>query len=340
MRLDYAQSGMILAKDLIDASGNLLLEKGIALTESYIARLKHFGIYAVPVEDSIANELKECQAISLKLRNEITECFRTLLKTKTEDLLEQDSNKFFREITAVTNSIIEEIEPQMANIMNVQVRQPEIDEVNHAVNVCLLSIITGLYLKLPQQALRNLAVGALMHDIGKSVIPLTNAGKSIEDERLHTLYGYNLLLSTNYNDTIARIAAEHHECYNGSGFPFGLENKNIHPLSRIVALSNDFDNAATQAQSLGTPINELVEQMMTAGNILYDIYILRAFFHTVAIYPIGAQVRLNTGELGYIVKNRAHFPLRPTVRVFKTRDYVDINLAHTTNIMITAVLEY
>lgn len=340
MRLEYAQSGMILSRDLTDESGNLLLEKGIALTESYIDRLKHFGIYDIPVEDSIANELKETRAISLKLRTELTDCFRRLLKTKTEDLLERDSNEFLQELNNVTNSLIAEIEPQMANIMNVQVRQPETDEVNHAINVCLLSIITGLYLKLPQQALRNLAVGALLHDIGKSVVPLNNAGSSFEDERLHALYGYNLLLSTNYNETIARIAAEHHECYNGSGFPFGLTNKNIHPLSRIVALANDFDNTASQARNLGTPIHELVEQMMTAGNILYDIYILRAFFHTVAVYPIGAQVRLNTGEVGYIVKNRAHFPLRPTVRVYSARDYVDINLAHTTNITISAVVEY
>jgi putative nucleotidyltransferase with HDIG domain len=340
MRLEYAQSGMILAKDLTDDCGNLLLEKGIALTESYIARLNHFGIHNIPIEDSIASELKASRAISCKLHNELTACFRSLLKTKTEDLLERDSSEFLQEINTVTNSIIAEIEPQMSNIMNVQVRQPETDEVNHAINVCLLSIITGLYLKLPQQALRNLAVGALLHDIGKSVIPLTNAGNSIEDDRLHTLYGYNLLLSTNYNETIARIAAEHHECYNGSGFPFGLTNKNIHPLSRIVALADDFDYAAVQARNLGTPLNELVEQMMTAGNILYDIYILRAFFHTVAVYPIGAQVRLNTGEIGYIVKNRAHFPLRPTVRVFKTRDYVDINLAHTTNITISEVVEY
>jgi putative nucleotidyltransferase with HDIG domain len=339
MRLEYAQSGMILSQDLTDDSGNLLLEKGIALTESYIDRLKHFGIYDIPIEDSIANKLKETRAISLELRNELTECFRNLLKTKTEDLLERDSDEFLQEINKVTNSVIDELEPQIGNIMNVQVRQPDVDEVDHAINVCLLSIITGLYLKLPQHALRNLAVGALLHDIGKSVVPLT-AGQAFSDERLHTLYGYNLLLSTNYNETVARIAAEHHECYNGSGFPFGITNKNIHPLSRIVALANDFDNAASQSRNLGTPINELVEQMMTAGNILYDIYILRAFFHTVAVYPIGAQVRLNTGELGYIVKNRAHFPLRPTVRVYKSRDYVDINLAHSTNITISAVVDY
>lgn len=340
MRLEYAQAGMVLARDLSDTSGNLLLEKGIALTESYIARLKHFGIYNVPIEDSIADELKKGQAISGQLRSELTDCFRRLLLTKTEDLLDRESSHYLQEINAVTNSIISEIEPQMANIMNVQVRQPEPDEVNHAINVCLLSIITGLYLKLPQQALKNLAVGALLHDIGKSVVPFTALGTSIEDKRLHTLYGYNLLLSTNHNDTIARIAAEHHEYYNGSGFPFGLTNKNIHPLSRIVALANDFESAAAQSRTLGTPINELVEQMMTAGNILYDIYILRAFFHTVAVYPLGAQVLLSTGELGYIVKNRAHFPLRPTVRVFKTNDYVDINLAHTTNITISEVIAY
>lgn len=340
MRLEYAQAGMLLEKDVMDDSGNLLLEKGIALTESYIARLQQFGIKNVSVKDAIASELKEATAISAELRSELSDCFRRLLATKTEDLLDHGTLECLDEITAVTNSVIAEVEPQMANIMNVQVRLPDADQADHAINVCLLSIITGLYLKLPQQALCNLALGALLHDIGKALEPLSAKGSQLDDARFHTMLGYNLLISTNYNETVARIAAEHHEVYDGSGFPFGLTNKNIHPLSRIVAIANDFDNAATQSRVTGTPINELVEHMMTAGNILYDIYILRAFFHTVAVYPVGAQVQLSTGELGYIIKNRAHFPLRPTVRLFKSGDYVDINLAHTTNITIESVIKY
>jgi len=327
MRIENAQSGMILAQDVLDDYGNLLLEKGIALTESYIDRLKRLGIRTLWVEDTQADALKN-PAISPELRTELTLCFEALFNLSASNIL---TNKlrtmYFMQISNAADTAISQVENNMPRIMDVQIRQPGFDDVTHAVNVCLLSLITGIYLKLPRSILNDLAMGALLHDLGKSVIPsIKHPG--IDQAPLHALYGEKLLANDKQNYAVCRIAAEHHEAYDGSGFPARLSGKNIHPLARIVAIANYYDNARNMALKNGTARQDVVEDMMSKGNTQFDLNLLRAFFHTIALYPVGSLVRLSSGQTGYVVKNHAHYPLRPLIRVATATGYTDINLMH------------
>lgn len=341
MHIDHVKTGMILAQDLLDDRGSLLLEKGITLTESYLARVRNIGIRDMYVVDEQAAELKQQHAVSLDVRNELINSLHRLFAIKAEDILHPNMRTmYFRKIDQTASTAIAETAANMPQIMNVQVRMPGRDEMTHAVNVCLLSIITGLYLKLPRPALQDLAIGALLHDVGKAVVSTTGCGPSDEDRHLHTLYGYNLLLSGEQKDTVARIAAEHHEACDGTGYPFGLTKDKLHPLSRIVTIANDFDQAMRQARLNGLPLHEIVENMLACSHTLYDSYVLRGFFHTVAVYPVGALVKLNTGQIAHVIKNRAQFPLRPTVRT-KTAsgEAEEINLAYKLNVTIVELIE-
>lgn len=330
---------MLLSHDLLDDEGNLLLEKGIALTEAYIVRLKKMGIRLIDVYDPTSEPIKAIPAISPELRAELTESFRALFTMELDKLLNPDLRTvYFREIVNVTDQTITELTTQLPHIMNVQIRQPSTDEINHAVNVCLLSVVIGLYLKIRRPMLHHLAIGALLHDLGKSIIPLIE-GKPVNSPNLHTLYGRDLLLNNKQHPIVARIAAEHHEAYNGTGYPFGLSHPDIHPLSRIVAIANYFDTAMTQAALENSNREEIVEQMMGSGNTLFDVNLLRAFFHTIAIYPVGALVYLNNGQTGYVVKNRPNFPLRPVIRVVSESGHTDVNLVYKPNMLIVEVEE-
>ncbi len=339
MHINNAKPGMILSRDLLDDNGNLLLEEGITLTETYIGRLKKMGIRLITVYDSKSKPVNQVPAITSQLRAELTQSFRALYTMKLEEILNPDLRTIrFRGIAKATDQTIDELTVQLPNIMNVQVRQPGTDEINHAVNVCLLSVIVGLYLRLPHSMLQHLAMGALLHDLGKSIIPLID-GKPINSPNMHTLYGRDLLLKSQQHPIISRIAAEHHEAYNGTGYPFGLSNASIHPLSRIVALANYFDITMTDATQQRINREEVVEKMMGSGNTLFDVNLLRAFFNTIAIYPVGSLVRLNNGQTGYVVKNRPHFPLRPVVRIVSDSGHTDINLVYKPNMIIVEVEE-
>jgi HD-GYP domain-containing protein (c-di-GMP phosphodiesterase class II) len=338
MRIEHVKAGMVLAEDILDEHGHLLLEKGIALTESYLSRMRSLGIRSLSIADAYANSLKLTTAITSQLREELSLCFRALFHLKSEELLAQKLRTvYIRQLNSTVDSVITQMEGQLHRIINVQVRTPSTTEVEHAVNVCLLSVITGLYLRFPRAVLQELALGALLHDIGKSLVPQNAQAPS--NPEFHCLAGQSLLMRSGVGSVIARIAAEHHEYYDGSGYPAKITNTKIHPLSRIVAVSNYFDSAISQANEDGTPRHEVMERLLASGNIHFDLNVLRAFCHTVAIYPIGSLVKLSSGEFGYVVENQTQFPLRPVVRIFQSGNPTDINLVFKPQIIIEELIQ-
>ena len=182
--------------------------------------------------------------------------------------------------------------------------------------------------------LSELAIGALLHDIGKTALP----EETTPENYIHTLYGRDLLLANNFSPTITRIAAEHHECPDGSGYPMGLLGKDIHPLSRIVAIANHYDRAVELKKKNPLSRQEIVESMMTNGNAAFDLNMLRAFFQTIAVYPVGSLVKLNSGKLAYVIKNKIRMPLRPCVELVDS-SRLEIDLAFKPNITIEQLIQ-
>ncbi|MDR3588084.1 MAG: HD domain-containing protein [Negativicutes bacterium] len=331
MRIEDTGVGMILTQDVTDERGNLLLEKGITLTRNYISRLKRMGIRAITVFDPYAESLKQKQVISPELRTELTQCFTELFRMKAADILNfKPPAAHLQKLNTVMDSVIDEASTQQEQVVNIQVRSLSEDETQHAVNVCLLSVVSGLYLKFDRQMLRDLALGALLHDLGKSMLPLGDTDKAY----LHTIYGRELLLRSNLNTVVARIAAEHHEAFDGTGHPKGLSGRDTHPLSRLVAIANYFDVALAGSGDDSTPRQDIIEEMMAGGNTLFDLNMLRAFLNTATVFPVGSLVRLNTGKRAYVISNKVHFPLRPVVRMIEDSGPGELDLLTRPNITI------
>ncbi len=315
MLISEVKTGMVLARNIVDDSGNLLLEQGIALTEYYITRLAQLGITSVPIYDPYADELKKNAVIAPEVREELLLCFKSLFNRKSQDMLNSGLRTvYLKQIQQTVAQVIDETERNLTQIINIQLRQPTADEIGHAVNVCLMVVATGLYIKLPRPVLMDLALGALFHDLGKSVMPAID-GAVADPGRLHPIYGQQLLLKNRVGSVVARIAAEHHERYDGQGYPSGLAGKEIHPLSRLVSIANYFDNAMTNADKTGAPRGKIIEDMMAQGNALFDMYLLRAFFHTTPLYQVGSLVKLSTNQLAYVIKNKVRFAATPTVQI-------------------------
>lgn len=208
MLISEINAGMILAQDIVDENGNLLLEQGIALTEHYINRLKQLGITNIPVFDACAVELKNRTVIVPELREDLTSCFRSLFYKKSRNILNAGLQTImFKQIRQKIGQAIDETEKNLGDIINIRVRQPSADEVDHAINVCLMAVATGLYMKLPRPVLMDLALGALFHDLGKLVLPAIDDSTAYPEE-LHPIYGQQLLLKNKLGTVVARIAAE------------------------------------------------------------------------------------------------------------------------------------
>jgi HD-GYP domain-containing protein (c-di-GMP phosphodiesterase class II) len=195
---------------------------------------------------------------------------------------------------------------------------------SHSVNVCILSLITGIALGIKGESLRELGVGALLHDIGKIMIdeqilqkPTNLTINEFDEVKKHTVYGYEILKnSSDVNSTAHIIALSHHERKDGSGYPYSLKNNDIPVPARIVAISDVYDALTTNRIYRKKMLpHEVVDYMCSLSNKHFDKTVLDAFISHIANYPVGTAVKLNSGEKGLVAKYNKNFPNRPVVRI-------------------------
>jgi HD-GYP domain-containing protein (c-di-GMP phosphodiesterase class II) len=200
----------------------------------------------------------------------------------------------------------------------------------------------------------NLALGALLHDIGKTQIPLDilrKNGQLTEAEfsmmKKHAEYGY-LILKDEPNIPLvsAHCAFQHHERMNGSGYPRGIAGKDIHEYARWIGLVDSYDAMTTHRVYRRAMLpHQAMEIIYTGTGTLYEKSKIELFRDKVAIYPIGITVTLNTGETGTVVGLNAVVPQRPVVRVLQDEagqelsSPFDVDLSKKLSLMITAVNE-
>jgi HD-GYP domain-containing protein (c-di-GMP phosphodiesterase class II) len=173
--------------------------------------------------------------------------------------------------------------------------------------------------------LQELATGALLHDIGKTKIEpaLINKRAALNEEekvvmRSHAMLGFDLLRNCQGTMTLPaiHIALQHHEQYNGDGYPRGLSNGEIHEYSRIVAIADVYDAITSDRPYRKAMLpHEAYELMLVKGSQHFDPMILPIFLQRIAIYPVGTVVRLNTGDIGVVLSVPPEMPLRPTLRL-------------------------
>jgi HD-GYP domain-containing protein (c-di-GMP phosphodiesterase class II) len=109
---------------------------------------------------------------------------------------------------------------------------------------------------------------------------------------------------------------QHHERYNGEGYPDRLSGSRIHPYARIAGLADFYD--AMTADRVYRPAmasHEVYEFIMGSGNFYFDYNVVLAFLRNITAYPIGTMVHLNDGSIGVVTGCQRGFSHRPAVQV-------------------------
>ena len=233
----------------------------------------------------------------------------------------------FPEIQKMVGEILDELlsnEDIIIQLSNIRA----IDDytLNHSINVCVYSLITALTMHFEREELLELGVGALLHDIGKIMVPdrLLNKPERLDADEYelikdHTLRGYEILKQIDgISERSRRIALLHHERMDGKGYPTGVYGADIDEFVRIVAVVDVFD-ALTSDRVYREKIEShlALEYLISMSKIQFDYETVRHFVQNVAIYPIGTGVKLSSGETGVVLRVNKEFPTRPFVRVIK-----------------------
>ena len=194
----------------------------------------------------------------------------------------------------------------------------------HSLNVTMLSLMMARDIKLPQQAIQALGMGALFHDLGRQEIPMRILMKTeplTQAERnyfeLHCQYGVDLAVRLKFPHGTLPIISEHHELFDGSGYPQKLKGDAINLLARIVAIANYYDelcNPLNVATAL-TP-HEALATMFARLRTKFDPKFLQVFVRCLGVYPPGTLVQLSNGSIGMVATINTARPMKPMVVVY------------------------
>jgi HD-GYP domain-containing protein (c-di-GMP phosphodiesterase class II) len=210
----------------------------------------------------------------------------------------------------------------------------------HAMNVCMMSSLLGLNMGLNMIQLKELAIGTLLHDIGKLDAPEVQVGRMH-----HAWRGFDLLKNKReYSLLICHVAFQHHEAIDGSGLPRGLKGEEIHTYAKIVAVANTYDNLLySSGEEKSLLPHEACERLNALSGTKLDHEVLVQFMQIVSIYPNGISVKLSNRQTGVVVGQHRGLPGRPIVRIIdKDGDdavgFKEIDLAVHPTVFIDAVL--
>jgi HD-GYP domain-containing protein (c-di-GMP phosphodiesterase class II) len=340
IRVSALVPGMIVAKDIFDTTGLLMLNEGSILTAELITKLEYWGLEEAFIEEP-SPSLKEQQEIAItpqiKAAHERAIDLTGNLMS-TPDIKDGDS-LIFKGMVGDIESQIQLNSNVVLNLCHLKIHDNYL--YSHAVNVSIVAMIIGRELRLDDITLKNLGLAALLHDFG-----MTKIDKSVYDQirkltaeewaeiKRHPVYGYELLSgSEDISEEVLLGIRQHHERFNGSGYPDGLSGESIHLFGRIIAVADVYDACLSlrKHRQRMTPYETL--KNLLGESRLFDIKILKALVTSMAIYPIGSFVKLNTGEVAKVIGINHGFPFRPEIRIYLDRNHqtlekpIRINLA-------------
>lgn len=323
--VDNLKGTEILAKPIYTSNDMILLSKGIRVKRSYVGKLKEMGIEYIYIED----ELSE----GIEIEDYIDERTRNLCKLEVKNVLEKYSTSGKVEldsIAQVAKNIIDDILLNKDVIVNISdIRREDEYTYAHSVNVCSLSVLTALKSGYTFDKARDLAIGALLHDLGKVLIPdsiLNKEDKLSNQEyeilKQHVIHGYEAVKDESWLSAISKvIILTHHERIDGSGYPFGWTGDKIHDSAKIVALCDVFDTMTNKkAYRDGYKIYEVIEYLTAMKGKLFDEKIVETFTKYIAVYPSGTGVIINTGDKGIVIKQNNGLPTRPIIRLLTDKN--------------------
>jgi len=320
VRLDKAQTGAVVARAIHTLDGVFLLSAGTVLTPEHKEKLQNYGITEIYIEDTISEGIEIPELIREEVMTEV--------KSQVKKMMTSPSIK----VSVDVKKVGEIVERLIANILEndrivaslCDVRSIDEYTFSHSVNVSVISIVTGIGVGMKEDTLRDLGIGALLHDLGKVMVDDTILRKptnltSIEYDEVkkHTYYGYEILQkSENISREACDIALSHHERLDGSGYPRRLKSSDIQIFARIAAIADVYDALTTDKVYRRKMMpHDVLDYMLSLGGKHFDKSLLDAFVRHIAYYPVGTAVILNSGEKGLVSEYNPYFPNRPVVRV-------------------------
>lgn len=328
--IESIKGNELLAKDISNENGMVIISKGTVMKKEYISKLMSLGIYDLYVEDKYSEGIY----IEDNLEDMIKENYQDIMKT-VMDRHSLYSQGDLHHICKVAEEMIGEVLHMPEVLFSISgIRRKSETLYSHSISVCYLSVLIALRMKLSKEKVKEIAIGSLLHDIGYKHISFDYLGAESNEVMLeetkeamkHVIAGYLSLEEESWISSASKeVILCHHECIDGSGFPFRKTDKKLKIGSKIVAVCDIFDRSVYGLLTQKLKVHTAIDYIVSNAGIKFDMDVVHSFLECVAAYPNGSGVLTNEGEVGIVLRQNTKFPTRPVIRIIKNKlgDEVD-----------------
>ncbi|GAX88533.1 HD-GYP domain-containing protein [Effusibacillus lacus] len=325
----YLQPGDKLGRPVFTETGRVLVGAGVELTAGMIRRLQELGIETVYVSDSRTDDIVPEDSVSDETRQRavqmVHDTFSSMIEAKKWNRTISLS-RLGTEFRKAFEDILHELQDRKELLIHLSKIYTSSNYLyTHSVNVGIYSAALGMAVGLNRNQLIELGIGAMLHDIGKTMVPLEILEKpgaltpaEFSEIKKHPTYGYDILREFPDIPLLsAHCALQHHERIDGSGYPRGLKDNEIHLYGKIVGLADVYDALISNRSYRKGYLPHEALDIIFASTDKYDMDLMTKFRNHIVIYPVGMMVALSTGERAVVVDVNSKHPHRPIVRVLK-----------------------
>ncbi|QIA62985.1 DUF3391 domain-containing protein [Vibrio astriarenae] len=200
----------------------------------------------------------------------------------------------------------------------------------HSVNVACLLVTFGKHLKMDSETLKSLAIGGIIHDVGKVKVDdkvLHKPGKLTAEEfehmKLHQVYGQDIIHGVRGLSSVSRdVCLMHHEKLDGTGYPNGLREDQLPTVGRMSSIVDIYDAlTADRCYKSGMSSAEAFKILLSLTPDHLDRELVYKFINCIGMYPVGSLVELSDGRVGIVWTSNQSEPLKPVIKCFYSNKY-------------------
>jgi HD-GYP domain-containing protein (c-di-GMP phosphodiesterase class II) len=347
LKVSELKAGDRFSKPVYIDQENILVPPNVPLKQKEIDRLIRWGIEQVTTEGERISEgsiegkpgatLKIANLLQSPLYQEFSKTCATLtgniekVQSAIKDHLPVDTTLIDKTVDSLIR-VLKEYRGEFIQYLFFE-NPEESTFAQNSIHCAVLSTLIGMQLGILQHKLFPLTTGALLHDVGMLRIPesiVEKRGKLESREaqtmKVHPIYSYTIIRKEmNYSDEVALIALQHHERWDGQGYPKGLSGKQIHINARIVSVADAYEAMISKRPYRNSMIGyHAMKSLLSDNGRRFDPDILKVFIQSMGIYPLGSIVLLSDSSIGSVIDTNTESPLRPKVKILVDKNGIPV----------------
>ena len=253
-----------------------------------------------------------------EVRDETTDTLKTALSDVAEGK-EMDVQRVQEAGGIISDSILRNVDA-MVSLTRIKKHDPY--TAMHCMNVCTLVTAMAMHNGTEPAMLPMITTAALLHDVGKTRVPLEILNKpgrfeshELQEMRKHATYSGDIMREDgSFGEEQIAIAEQHHEMLDGSGYPQGLSGDAIHYFARLTAVADVYDAlTAKRVYKPAMPMYQALLRIHKNKGAEFDEDVVDLFVKTLGLYPVGSLVEINTGEQAVVFEPNPTDSRRPVV---------------------------